>query len=56
MTVVLRAAMDQGLAALQRQLRALAPDVALVTDGEQSLERLTPDARPPRLDGAARPA
>jgi len=52
MTVVLRAAMDQGLAALQRQLRALAPDVALVTDGEQSLEHLTPDTRPPRLVGA----
>ena len=49
MTVVLHAAMDQGLVALQRQLRALAPDVALVTDGEQSLEHLTPDSRPPRL-------
>jgi hypothetical protein len=52
MTVVLRAALDQGLVALQRQLRALAPDIALVTDGEQSLERLTPDVRPPRLVGA----
>ena len=52
MTVVLRAAMDQGLLALQRQLRALAPDVALVTDGEQALEHLTPDSRPPRLVGA----
>ena len=52
MTVVLRGAMDQGLVALQRQLRVLAPDVALVTEGEQSLERLTPDARPPRLVGA----
>jgi len=52
MTVVLRAAMDQGLAALQRQLRALAPDVGLVTDGEQALEHLTPDPRPPRLVGA----
>jgi hypothetical protein len=41
--------MDQGLVALQRQLRELAPDVALVTDGEQSLEHLTPDSRPPRL-------
>ena len=49
MTVVLHAAMDQGLVALQRQLRELAPDVALVTDGEQSLEHLTPDSRPPRL-------
>lgn len=52
MTVVLRTSMDLGLAALQRQLRALAPDLALVTDGEQALERLTPDARPPRLVGA----
>ena len=52
MTVVLRTAMDQGLVALQRQLRALAPDVAVVTDGEQSLEHLTPDSRPPRLVGA----
>ena len=52
MTVVLRAAMDQGVLALQRQLRTLAPDVALVTDGEQSLEHLTPDSRPPRLVGA----
>ena len=52
MTVVLRAAMDQGLLALQRQLRAMAPDAALVTDGEQALERLTPDTRPPRLVGA----
>src|SRR5690349_16091195 len=52
MTVVLRAATNQGLVALQRQLRALAPDVALVTDGEQSLEHLTPDSRPPRLVGA----
>lgn len=49
MSVVLRATMDQGLAALQRQLRALAPDVALVTDGDQPLERMAPDARPPRL-------
>src|SRR6476646_3142355 len=49
MTVVLRAALDQGLVALQRQLRALAPDIALVTDGEQSLERLTPEGRAPRL-------
>src|SRR5437763_15101199 len=52
MTVVLRAAMDQGLVGLQRQLRAVAPDIALVTEGEQSLERATPDARPPRLVGA----
>jgi len=49
MSVVLRATMDQGLAALQRQLRALAPEAALVTDGDQPLERMTPDARPPRL-------
>ena len=52
MTVVLRAAMDQGLVSLQRQLRALAPDIALVTDTEPSLERMTPDTRPPRLVGA----
>jgi hypothetical protein len=52
MTVVLHAAMDQGLVTLQRQLRALAPDVALVTDGEHALERMTPDVRPPRLVGA----
>ncbi|HEY2378913.1 MAG TPA: hypothetical protein VGH98_23240 [Gemmatimonadaceae bacterium] len=52
MTVVLRAATDQGLLALQRQLRALAPDIALVTNGDQALERVTPDARPPRLVGA----
>ncbi|MFL5613275.1 MAG: hypothetical protein ACJ796_06405 [Gemmatimonadaceae bacterium] len=52
MTVVLRAAMDQGLVTLQRQLRALAPDIALVTDTEHSLERMTPDTRPPRLVGA----
>ncbi|HEY7233384.1 MAG TPA: hypothetical protein VH539_04500 [Gemmatimonadaceae bacterium] len=49
MTVVLRAAMDQGLVALQRQLRTLAPDIALITDGEHALERTTPDTRPPRL-------
>src|SRR5690242_4415362 len=49
MTVVLRAAMDQGLVALQRQLRVLAPDIALVTESDESLERLTPDSRPPRL-------
>ncbi|HKW48410.1 MAG TPA: hypothetical protein VJN70_13265 [Gemmatimonadaceae bacterium] len=49
MTVVLRAATDQGLLALQRQLRALAPEIALVTNGDQALEHLTPDARPPRL-------
>ena len=49
MTVVLRAAMDQGLLVLQRQLRALAPDIALITEGEQSLEHAAPDARPPRL-------
>lgn len=49
MTVVLRAATDQGLLVLQRQLRVLAPDIALVTNSDQALERLTPDARPPRL-------
>jgi len=49
MTVVSRAALDQGLVALQRQLRALAPDIALITSGDQALERVTPDARPPRL-------
>jgi len=52
MTVVLRIALDQGLVALQRQLRILAPDVALITGDEQALERITPDARPPRLVGA----
>src|SRR5690349_3325825 len=52
MTVVLRATMDQSLVALQRQLRALAPDIQLLTDGEQPLERTTHDARPPRLVGA----
>jgi len=41
--------MDQGLVALQRQLRTLAPDIALITDGEHALERTTPDPRPPRL-------
>jgi hypothetical protein len=49
MTVVLRAATDQGLVALQRQLRTLAPDIALVTNGDQALEHVTPDSRPPRL-------
>lgn len=49
MTVVLRAATDQGLLALQRQLRTLAPDIALVTNSDQALEHVTPDARPPRL-------
>jgi hypothetical protein len=49
MTVVLRAALDQGLVALQRRLRALAPDLDVLTEGEQSLEHTTPDARPPRL-------
>jgi len=49
MTVVLHAAMNQGLMALQRQLRARAPDIALITDGEQALEHATADARPPRL-------
>ena len=52
MTVVLRAAMNQGLLALQRQLRALAPEIALITEGEQALERATPDTRPPRLVSA----
>jgi hypothetical protein len=49
MTVVLRAAMEPGLLALQRQLRGLAPDIALITDGEQALEHATSDSRPPRL-------
>lgn len=52
MTIVLRGAMNQGLVALQRQLRMLAPDIALMTDGEQALEHMTADARPPRLVGA----
>jgi hypothetical protein len=52
MTVVSLAATDQGLLALQRRLRTLAPEIALVTDAEQALEHLTPDARPPRLVGA----
>ena len=52
MTVVLRAATDQSLLGLQRQLRARAPEIALITDGEQALEHATPDARPPRLVGA----
>lgn len=49
MSVVLRTTMGQGLAALQRQLRALAPDIPLVIDGDQPLERVTTDTRPPRL-------
>lgn len=49
MSVVLRTTMDQGLVALQRQLRALAPDIPLVTEGDQTLEHVTPDTRPPRL-------
>ena len=49
MTVVLRAATEQGFLALQRQLRRLAPEIALVTNADQALEHLTPDARPPRL-------
>jgi hypothetical protein len=52
MTVVLRAAIDHGLIAVQRQLHALGPEVSLVADVEQSLERLTPDSRPPRLVNA----
>ena len=53
MTVVPRAASDQGLLALQRQLRTLAPEIALVTNGDQALEHTTPDSRPPRLVDAA---
>lgn len=49
MTVVLHAATDQGLLALQRQLRTLAPDIALVTNSDQALEHVTPSGRPPRL-------
>jgi hypothetical protein len=49
MTVVLRTGTDHGSIALRRQLRTLAPDFALLTDDEQALEHLTPDARPPRL-------
>jgi hypothetical protein len=44
--------MNRGVLALQRQLRALAPEIGLVTDGEQALEHATPDVRPPRLVGA----
>src|SRR5690349_15290420 len=49
MTVVLRAATDQGLLALQPQLRTLAPGIALVTNADQALEHVASDARPPRL-------
>ena len=49
MTVVFRAALDQSLLGLQRQLRVALPDGALVTDAGPPLERATPDARPPRL-------
>jgi hypothetical protein len=41
--------MDQGIVALQRRLRALAPDIDVLTNTDQSLELSTPDARPPRL-------
>lgn len=49
MTVVFRAALDQSLVSLQRQLRAVLPDGALVTDGGPPLEQTAPDGRPPRL-------
>lgn len=49
MTVVFRAALDQSLATLQRQLRAVLPEGALVIDGGPPLEHATPDGRPPRL-------
>jgi hypothetical protein len=49
MTVVFRAALDQSLVTLQRQLIAVLPAGALVTDGGAPLERTTPDGRPPRL-------
>jgi hypothetical protein len=49
MTVVFRAPLDQSLVALQRQLRAVLPDGALVTDGSPPLEHTTSDHRPPRL-------
>lgn len=49
MTVVFRAALDQGLVSLQRQLRAVLPDGALVTDAGPPLEHTAPDGRPPRL-------
>jgi hypothetical protein len=52
MTAVLRAVMDQSLLTLQRQLRALAPEISLLTEGEPALERATPDGKPPRLVGA----
>jgi hypothetical protein len=49
MTVVFRAALDQSLVSLQRQLRAVLPEGALVTDGGPPLEQTAPDGRPPRL-------
>jgi hypothetical protein len=49
MTVVFRAALDQSLASLQRQLRAVLPEGALVTEGGPPLEQTAPDGRPPRL-------
>ena len=49
MTVVFRAPVDQGLLGLQRQLRAVLPEAALVTEGGAALEHSTPDSRPPRL-------
>lgn len=52
MTVVFRAALDQSLVSLQRQLQAVLPDGALVTDTGAPLEHSTSDARPPRLVGA----
>jgi hypothetical protein len=49
MTVVFRAALDQSLISLQRQLRAVLPDGALVTEPGSPLEHMAPDGPPPRL-------
>lgn len=49
MTVVFRAALDQSLVSLQRQLRAVLPEGALVTDSGPPLEQTAADGRPPRL-------
>jgi hypothetical protein len=52
MTVVFRAALDQNLVSLQRQLRAVLPEGALVTDIGPALEHATADGHPPRLVSA----
>lgn len=49
MTVVFHAMLDQSLVGLQRQLRSVLPQGALVTDGGPALEHTAPDGRPPRL-------